>query len=192
MEQIRSFIAIELTQEVKQALAGLQSKLKAASNPQVRWVDSGSIHLTLKFLGDIDSSSTGKIAETLAEATGGTRPFNIAVSGLGVFPNAMRVQVVWVGLTGELDKLNQLQKRIEDGLVPLGFKAEGRTFTPHLTIARVRDFTSPDARKQLGQLIAKTVFDVKYTIKVNAVHLIKSQLTREGPIYTKISTIELK
>lgn len=192
MEQIRSFIAIELPQEVRQALAGLQAKLKAAGNAPVRWVDPGSIHLTLKFLGDIDSGITGGITAALAEAACGTHSFSVEVSGLGVFPNPGRVQVVWVGLTGELDKLNQLQKRIEAGLVPLGFKVEGRAFTPHLTIARVRDYAGPDARQQLGQLIGKTGFDAKCMIKVNAVHLIKSQLTREGPIYTKISTIELK
>jgi RNA 2',3'-cyclic 3'-phosphodiesterase len=192
MEKIRSFIAIELPQEVRQALASLQAKLKSAGNIPVRWVDPGSIHLTLKFLGDIDSGSTNKIAETMAEASSVIHPFNIAVSGTGVFPNPARVQIVWVGLTGELERLNQLQKRIEDGLELLGFKAERRPFTPHLTIARVRDYASLDTRKQLGQLIIKTVFDAKCVITVNAVHLIKSQLTREGPIYTKISTIELK
>jgi 2'-5' RNA ligase len=114
------------------------------------------------------------------------------VSGLGVFPNPKRVQIIWVGLTGELDKLNRLQKRIEEELVPLGFPAEGRAFTPHLTLARVRDYAGPDARQKLGQLIEKTGFEAKSQISVNAVHLIKSQLTREGPIYTKISTIELK
>jgi len=192
MEQIRSFIAIELPGEIKQALTSLQEKLKAAGGAPVRWVDPANIHLTLKFLGDIDSGITGGITAALEAAASGTHPFSVAVSELGVFPNPSRVQVVWVGLSGDLDKLNQLQKRIEDGLVPLGFKAEGRAFTPHLTIARVRDYASPDARQQLGQLIGKTRIDAKYGIKVNAVQLMRSQLTREGPIYTRISTIELK
>ena len=192
MEQIRSFIAIELPGEVKQALTGLQEKLKTAGSAPVRWVDTDNIHLTLKFLGDIDSGITGGITAALEAAARGTHPFSVAVSELGVFPNPSRVQVVWVGLTGELDKLNQLQKRIEDGLIPLGFKAEGRAFTPHLTLARVRDYAGPDARQQLGQLIGKTRIDAKCIIKVNSVQLMRSQLTREGPIYTRISTIELK
>ena len=192
MEQIRSFIAIELPREVKQALVSLQEKLKAAGGAPVKWVDPGSIHLTLKFLGDIDSGITGGITAALEEAARGTHPFSVEVSGLGVFPNPRRVQVVWVGLTGELDKLNQLQKRIEAALVPLDFKVEGRAFTPHLTLARVRDYAGPDARQKLGQLIEKAGFDAKTVIKVNAVQLMRSQLTREGPIYTKISTIELK
>jgi len=192
MEQIRSFIAIELPREIKLAIASLQDKLKASGGAPVRWVDPGNIHLTLKFLGDIDTGITGRIAAALEEAARGTHPFKVEVSGLGVFPNPRRVQVVWVGLTGELEKLGQLQKRIEDGLVPLGFPAEGRAFTPHLTLARVRDYAGPDERQKLGQLIEKTEFDAKYAIKVNTVQLMRSQLTREGPVYTRISTIELK
>ena len=192
MEQIRSFIAIELPREIKLAIASLQDKLKASGGAPVRWVDPGNIHLALKFLGDIDTGITGRIAVALEEAARGTHPFKVEVSGLGVFPNPRRVQVVWVGLTGELEKLGQLQKRIEDGLVPLGFPAEGRAFTPHLTLARVRDYAGPDERQKLGQLIEKTEFDAKYAIKVNTVQLMRSQLTREGPVYTRISTIELK
>ena len=192
MEQIRSFIAIELPREIKLAIASLQDKLKASGGAPVRWVDPDNIHLTLKFLGDIDTGITGRIAAALEEAARGTHPFKVEVSGLGVFPNPRRVQVIWVGLTGELEKLGQLQKRIEDGLVPLGFPAEGRAFTPHLTLARVRDYAGPDERQKLGQLIEKTEFDAKYAIKVNTVQLMRSQLTREGPVYTRISTIELK
>ena len=138
MEKIRSFIAIELSPEIRQSLARLQEKLKAAGNPPVRWVDPANIHLTLKFLGDIDSGITGRITAALEAAARDTHPCSIEVSGLGVFPNPRRVQVVWVGLTGEMEKLNRLQKSIEDGLMPLGFPPEGRAFSPHLTLARVK------------------------------------------------------
>jgi 2'-5' RNA ligase len=192
MEQIRSFIAIELPQELKLALARLQEKIKSAGNAPVKWVDPGNIHVTLKFLGDVSAEITGKITSALEEAVRGTRPFNIEVSGIGVFPNMRRVQIVWVGLAGELEKLGQLQQRIETGLIPLGFKAESRSFTPHLTLARVRDYAGPDERQKLGQLIAGMSFDTKYKIDVNAIHLMRSQLTREGPIYSRISTVALK
>ena len=85
-------------------------------------------------------------------------PFNIEASGLGVFPNMKRIQIIWVGLSGELEKLGQLQKRIEESLKPLGFPAEARPFTPHLTLARVRDYARPDERQKLGQLISATEF----------------------------------
>jgi 2'-5' RNA ligase len=192
MEQIRSFIAIELPGELKQALARIQDKLKAASRTPVKWVDPGNVHLTLKFLGDIDTGITGSITLALEEAAQGMHPFGIEVSGLGVFPDTKRVQVIWIGLSGELEKLGSLQKRIEERLVPLGFPKEKRPFTPHLTIARVRDYARTDDRLKLGQLIASTNFMEHYKININAIQLMRSQLTREGPIYTKISTTTLK
>jgi len=192
MEKIRSFIAIELPRELKLALFQLQEDLKSASSVPVKWVDPGNIHLTLKFLGDISPEITGRITSALEDAARGTPPFDIEVSGLGVFPNNKRVQIIWVGLAGELVKLGQLQKRIEEMLTPLGFPSEARPFSPHLTLARVRDYARPDDRFALGELIAGTRFEQKYKINVNAVLLIKSQLTREGPIYSRISAIALK
>lgn len=192
MEKIRSFIAIELPQELKLALSQLQEKLKSAGRVPVRWVDPGNIHLTLKFLGDIDPDSIGPITSAIENAVKGIPPFDIEVGGLGVFPSMKRVQIVWVGLAGELVKLGQLQKRIEEMLSPLGFPPEARPFTPHLTIARVRDYARPDDRLALGELVAGTGFEQKYKINVNSIFLIKSQLTREGPIYSRISTVTLK
>jgi 2'-5' RNA ligase len=192
MEKIRSFIAIELPGELKQALTELQQKFKSAGSLLVKWVDPENIHLTLKFLGDIDVDSPEKIMKALEEAANGITSFNIEVRGLGVFPNINRIQIIWVGLHGELEKLGQLQKRIETSLKPLGFPPENRPFTPHLTLARVRDYARPDERQKLGQTISATNFEGKYTIKVTAVNLMRSQLTREGPIYSKLGTITLK
>jgi len=192
MEKIRSFIAIELPGELKLALARLHDRLKSGSRAPVKWVDTGSIHLTLKFLGNIDPGTVDKITAVLEEAAHSTHPFNIEVSGLGVFPNVRRVRVVWVGLTGEVEKLGQLQQRIETGLIPLGFAAESRPFTPHLTLGRVRDYVTPDEQQDLGQLVTGTAFEEKYQMSINAVHLMKSQLTREGPIYSKITTVALR
>jgi 2'-5' RNA ligase len=192
MEKIRSFIAIELPGELKQALTELQRKFKSAGSLPVKWVDPGNIHLTLKFLGDIDAADTSKIITALEEAVRGLPPFNLEVRGLGVFPNMSRIQIIWVGLYGDLGKLSQLQKRIETSLKPLGFPPEARPFSPHLTLARVRDFAHPDERQKLGKLISAASFEEKYAINVNAINLMKSQLTREGPIYSKLGAVTLK
>jgi 2'-5' RNA ligase len=192
MEKIRSFIAIELPGEIKQALTELQRKFKSAGGLSVKWVDPGNIHLTLKFLGDIDAADTSKIITALEEAVGGIPPFNLEVRGLGVFPNMSRIQVIWVGLYGDLEKLSQLQKRIETSLKPLGFPSEARPFSPHLTLARVRDFARPDERQKLGKLISAASFEEKYAINVMSVNLMKSQLTREGSIYSKLGAVTLK
>ncbi|MFH0769241.1 MAG: RNA 2',3'-cyclic phosphodiesterase, partial [Chloroflexota bacterium] len=192
MEQIRSFIAIELPDELKLELNRLKAQLKSAGQSWVKWVDPNSIHLTLKFLGNIAIEKSGEITKAIEEATQGTPPFQLEVKELGVFPNLKRVQVVWVGLDGEVDKLSQLQQRIESSLLPLGFTPESRPFTAHLTLARLRDQASLEERQRIGQLIAETRLGINYTIKVDAISLMRSQLTRGGAIYSRVSLVRLK
>ena len=192
MEQIRSFIAIELPDELKLELIQLEARLKLDKQPWVKWVNPYSIHLTLKFLGNIAIDRTGEITRAIEEAVQGISPFHLEVKELGVFPNLRRVQVAWVGISGDVDKLSQLQKRIETTLTPLGFAPESRAFTPHLTLARLRDQASLDERQRFGQLIANAKFEAAYTIEVDAISLMRSQLTREGAIYSRISLVELK
>jgi 2'-5' RNA ligase len=192
MEQVRSFIAIELPNELKLELTRLETRLKSAKQPWVKWVNPEGIHLTLKFLGNIAADMTGEITRAMEEAVPGISPLHLEVRELGVFPHLRRVQVAWVGISGEVDKLIQLQKRIETALTPLGFAPESRPFTPHLTLARLRDQASPDERQRFGQFIASTKFDVSYAIEVDAISLMRSQLTREGAIYSRISSVELR
>ena len=192
MEQIRSFIAIELPDELKLGLTQLEAQLKLGNQPWVKWVDPYSIHLTLKFLGSIAVDRISEITKAMDEAVQGIPPFHLEVKDLGVFPNLRRVQVAWVGISGEVDKLSQLQQHIESNLAPLGFAPESRPFTPHLTLARLRNQASPDERQRFGQLIASTRFEAAYTIKVDTINLMRSQLTREGAIYSRISAVELK
>jgi 2'-5' RNA ligase len=192
MEQVRCFIAIELPQEVRAGLSRLQAGLKSASLPPLKWVDPYGIHLTLKFLGNVNVELTTPITEAIANAAEGVSPFPLEIKELGVFPNLRRVQVAWVGVSGDLNKLLQLQKRIESNLARLGLAPEARAFTPHLTLARVREQASPDERQRFGQLIASTKFEAGYTFLVEAINLMRSQLTREGAIYSQISSVKLK
>ena len=192
MEQVRSFVAIELPDELRLALTRLQDQLKSEKPTCVKWVDPGGIHLMLKFLGSIGTGMVGKVTTALEEAVRGISPFHLEAKGLGAFPSLRRVQVVWVGVTGEVDRLSQLQQRLESNLAPLGFVPESRPFTPHLTLARLRDGATPDERQSLGQLITTTAFDTAYSIDVNSVHLMRSQLTRQGAIYSRIASFELK
>jgi len=191
MEQVRSFIAIELPDELKLGLAQLEAQLKMSKQPWVKWVDPYSIHLTLKFLGSIAADRISEITRAMEEAIQGISPFHLEVKDLGVFPNLRRVQVAWVGISGEVDKLSQLQQHLESNLARLGFAPESRPFTPHLTLARLRNQASLDERQSFGQLIATTRFEAAYTIKVDAISLIRSQLTREGAIYSRISSVRL-
>jgi 2'-5' RNA ligase len=192
MEQVRSFIAIELPDELKLALSQLVAQLKSGEPSRVKWVNPYGIHLTLKFLGNVAVNMLGDITGAMEKAAQGIAPFHLEVKELGVFPNLRRAQVAWVGISGEVDKLSQLQQRIESNLAPLGFAPESRPFVPHLTLARLRDQASLADRQRFGQLIASTGFKAVHRIKVDAISLMRSQLTREGAIYSQISSVRLE
>ena len=190
MEQIRAFIAIELPEELKSKLAALRNRLSQDAPPGVKWVNPNGIHLTLKFLGNIPLDTTGTITEAIRLSAEGTPPFILSTKEPGTFPNPKRAQVAWVGLSGDLDTLRALQKRLENNLVPLGFPPESRPFTPHLTLARLNNRTSPAERQIFGERVISTVFD-PVSIKINAINLMKSQLSRTGAVYSRISSVRL-
>ncbi len=192
MEQVRSFIAIELPDELKLELSQLEAQLKLGGPSGVKWVDPQGIHLTLKFLGNVAVNMLGNITGAMEAAAQGIPPFRLEVKELGFFPNLRRVQVAWVGISGEVDKIGKIQKRIESNLAPLGFAPESRSFTPHLTLARLRNQASPDERQKFGQLIAGIKFRAAHPIEVNAISLMRSQLTGKGAIYSPISSVGLK
>jgi 2'-5' RNA ligase len=191
MEKIRSFIAIELPRDLKVAISRLQEQLKTGSTAPVKWVNPENTHLTLKFLGDIDTVVVDDIKKALGEAARGIPAIRLGAEGLGAFPNNNRVQIVWVGLTGELDKLQKLQQRIDKELQPLGFAPERRAFSPHLTIARIRDRATSNDRQDMGRLVENTSYKSDLDFSVKSVDLMKSQLTREGPIYSKLGSANL-
>ena len=192
MEQVRSFIAIELPDELKIGLSQLQSRLRRGNQPWLKWVDPYSIHLTLKFLGNIAVDRIGEITKAMEDSSQGITPFHLEVKELGVFPDSRRVQVAWVGIKGEVDKLGQLQQLIESNLARLGFAPEQRPFTPHLTLARLRSQALPNERQTFGQLIAGTKFEPAYSFQVETISLMRSQLTRAGAIYSRISSVKFK
>ena len=191
-EQIRSFIAIELPDGVKSALTELQAGLQKEKQPAVKWVDPHGIHLTLKFLGSIAGNRIGDISSAVEEAAQDFSPLSLEIKGLGVFPNSKRVRVVWVGVEGDIPRLKQLQQRIESNLLPLGFAREARPFTPHLTLASVRESASPAEQQHFGQLIAGASFETARHFSAGSISLMSSQLTPGGAIYRQIAGISLK
>jgi RNA 2',3'-cyclic 3'-phosphodiesterase len=190
-EQIRSFIAIELSEEAKEGLARLRKELERDEHKFVKWVDPGGIHLTLKFLGNIPSKRVAEITEAIEEAAQGISPFHLEISGLGAFPSLRQARVFWVGIGGEVDKLSRLQQNIDSALAALGFAKEERSFVPHLTLARIREGASPLERRNFGELVGSTTFEDKYHVKVEAIRLMRSQLMPAGAIYTCLSAVGL-
>ena len=191
-EEIRSFIAIELPEEAKRGLAKLRSDLERTEHSFVKWVEPGAIHLTLKFLGNIPFKQVAEVTKAMKEAAQGISPFQLEISGLGAFPNLKQPRVLWVGIGGEVNELSRLQQNIDSALAHLGFTREERSFTPHLTLARIRQGASPGERKSFGELVVSTRFENKYRIAVTAINLMRSQLTPAGAIYTCLALVELK
>ena len=192
MGQVRAFIAIELPDEVKGELGRIQSKLKTPGQDYVRWVDPAGIHLTLKFLGDTPQDKIKYITDAMTHSVQGIQPFGLSIQGLGVFPDPKRTQVAWVGLVGELDTLSVLYKQLEASLEKLGFAAEKRRFSPHLTLARMRNLALPAQRQAFGKLVSETGFESDKAIKVTAISLIRSQLTQKGAVYSRLNSVAFK
>jgi len=192
MEQIRAFIAIELSDAVKDSLSSIRHMLRSAEHPYVKWVAPEGIHLTLKFLGNIAQDRVPQITEAIAQAAQDVAPFQIQIGRLGAFPNMGRPQVIWVAIEGEVEGLIALQRGIDQALIPLGFAPESRSFTPHLTLGRLRERASPAERKRIGERMIATEFEGGSAMEVSEISLMRSKLTPQGAIYSRIASVELK
>jgi len=186
---MRIFIAIEIPNNIKTALTEAQLGLKGAGAVDASWPHSEGIHLTLKFLGEISESKVPDIMSGLLHAVGGIGPFRLEVRGIGTFPNPQNARVVWVGLSGDVEKLAHLRSTVENALNSIGFKRDDRAFTPHLTLGRIKNIRSRD--RWLKTLAEAKDFHLP-GFDVASVSLIKSELKTTGAEYTEIGRIELK
>lgn len=192
---IRTFIAVELGPTLKHAIAGVQNTLKVELNrlaPGVRmqWVRTDSIHLTLKFLGDIEESQVGRILQALEHAGRDHAPFSVHAKGFGVFPNLRGPRVLWMGLSGDTDRLIRLAGSINAALTTLGFPVEQKPYTPHLTLARIKE-QSRSIGKALADSGVMRESACRGTLPVQAVALMKSEHAPSGSIYSRLGLIKL-
>jgi 2'-5' RNA ligase len=193
MEQVRTFIAIELDEKIKAGLTDLQGQLKAkVPQGSVRWVGPEGIHLTLQFLGNVPANRIEQIERAIAQACAGFPSFSFSVGGLGCFPDARRPRVVWVGVQEEAGTLKRLQKAVEDGMEKLGFAPEGRGFQAHLTLGRTQRRASSGDVRRLGQVVEETNIGELGRMEARAVSLIKSDLRPTGAVYTRLAEVKLE
>ena len=183
---MRSFIAIELSETVKSTLAELQQEFKKCG-ADVRWVNPDNVHLTLKFLGNIEEKSAEETLKLMEKTCSRYNPFNIELKGLGTFPNSKSPRVLWVGISGN-SVLAELQRDIEDGMASLGFASENRKFTPHLTLGRFRSLKGKECLLEAIKLFEKNSFGL---INVKSIFLMRSDLSPAGARYTKIGEVPL-
>ena len=191
-EQLRLFIALELPQDVLDALDAVQERLRRQLPPRiVRWPRPEGIHLTLKFLGETPATQREAIAGALRQAANGHAPIALMADGLGCFPNPARPRVVWAGLRGDLAPLAALQASVETALAPLGFKREKRAFKPHLTLGRVRREASTSEARRLGDLVKRTAPGQIASWTAKSLSLMRSELRSDGARYTCLAAVAL-
>jgi 2'-5' RNA ligase len=188
--EIRTFIAIELPPEIKADLHTLIDGFKKPGQP-LKWVNPENIHLTIKFLGNVKQGRVQEITGALQKAVNGLSGFTLKMSDLGFFPNARRPRVFWVGVGGDIKSLILLQGRVDDNIEKLGFEREKRPFSPHLTLARVNDSGLSGRLGEFVQSAGKTSYTGKVPIEVKSICLMRSELSRIGAVYTRLSEIAL-
>ena len=193
MDQIRSFVAIELEEDIKRALDELQQALRGKGvEDQVRWVKPDGMHLTLKFLGNVPADRINELTLSLTRGSHRARQFRIGFRGLGCFPSLSRPNVIWVGVEGETEELVALQEGIEEHLSLLGFPPEKRGYAPHLTLGRVRRDVAASQRRRLGSLIEGLAVGPLGEMSVREISLIRSDLSPSGARYSRLALVQLE
>jgi RNA 2',3'-cyclic 3'-phosphodiesterase len=194
---IRAFVAVLLSESLLKNLTTLQSELQrrmAYELPRdvgISWVRSHSLHVTMKFLGDIDERLVGPLEETIGHALAVHRALDVPINRLGGFPNIQQPRILWAGPTDQWEKgeggaqLGSLHRAIDDACASLNLARDTRSLTAHLTLARVRA-----GARFVGQLLAKSgVIDQALALgsmAVDRIALMKSDLKPTGSVYTKL------
>ncbi len=179
---LRTFVAVPIPDAVAVFLHQIQARLQS-SEMNIRWVATKNIHLTLKFLGEIVPSRVAAIADQMDAVAEAVSAFSLVARGVGVFPNPRNARVLWVGLTGDLDRLIAIQAALESGLERIGFIRESRDFRAHLTIGRARQRIDAPT---IGAWLEPLKDAASDSFQVDRLTLYQSMLTPGGAEYTQL------
>ncbi len=184
---MRAFVAIEVPEEARATVEALIERLRVVGRG-VTWVRMDHMHLTLRFLGEIDHAACAQFAADLAARLQGRGAIELRVTGVGAFPSLRRPSVLWVGAKEETGLLDVIQREAELAAQAAGIAPESKRFHPHLTLGRVKD---PEAGRRAGALLeAEPPFDAG-AFCVEQVVLFESTLTPRGPIYRRVQEFSL-
>jgi 2'-5' RNA ligase len=185
--KIRTFVAIELPENIRFDIRKLQHAF-TSFRFEIRWVKPLNMHLTIKFLGDVDPVDLDTIGKVLSDIAGKFPSFDLIPRGLGVFPSLKRPRNLWIGIAGQTDVLGSIQQSVNSGLNEIGFTTEKRPFRGHLTFGRIKSRIDQD--RLLEAFHAQQKF-VSKSFTVENLVMFKSELTPDGPIYTKLYEMPL-
>lgn len=187
---MRTFIAIELPEPIKNSLAKLINKLKDTGS-DVKWVAPENIHLTLKFLGERDDKKVDRISEILDEVAKVHKAFPIQISALGAFPNLNSPRVIWVGIDQGDTETKNIFKDLEDLICKVGIPKEDRSFSSHITIGRTRSTRGLAKLTQELTSLNESIGKENLNFTAGSITLFKSTLTPKGPIYDVLKAANL-
>lgn len=185
---LRVFVAIEIPPRELARIGDFAGHLRSFG-ARVAWVPAANVHVTLAFLGDIECDRVGSVTTAVTAACDTVRPFELYTHGTGSFPASSRAKVLWAGVAGDVDVLQELQRRIADGLRTEGFTLDDKPFRPHLTIGRVKDGRGPEFASVLRELGNATLNGKPFA--VDSVTVIRSELLPSGARYTPLARIGL-
>lgn len=188
MTRIRAFVALPLPEEARARLGGLRRAADPAA--PVRWVAPDAMHLTLKFLGEIEPERADAVKAALGKLGWDRGAFEFTLAGIGGFPSLARPRVLWAGVTDGAAAVAALAERVEAALEPLGFPREDRRFTPHLTIGRVKDAGGGGPRGW-GERFGAAARLAPSVVRAEAVVLYQSRLSSSGARYAPLLRIAL-
>jgi 2'-5' RNA ligase len=192
MSLLRTFIAVEIPPQVQKKIGQATEPLrKSIGASLVRWVPVQNIHLTLKFLGDVSPASVDILSQMLRAEADSCPAFDMEISGLASFPSLRRPRVLFIGIQAPAE-LEALYHSIDSACARLGYESEGRDFSPHLTLGRVKQDASALDQQRIRRVLEETKIDSLGTARVNSVHLYKSDLKPTGSAYTQIYSAPLK
>lgn len=190
-DTVRLFIACEVPDDVKANIGTLITNLKARSGTDVRWIKAEGVHVTLKFLGETTVKKLPAIKLAIQEAVVGHSPFELEFSNIGIFGGREGLRIMWVGIAGDVLRLEALVRATNAALSVVGFEPERRPFRPHLTLGRVKDEIATRRRAEIEVAVGK--MDVPPTAwRTAQVSLMRSRLTTQGAFYDVLATFPLR
>jgi len=181
---MRTFIALEISGRTQEALRCAQKAMGRLAG--VRWAEASDIHLTLKFIGEIEDSKIPAVFDVMRSVAGTSGPIEFAVRGLGWFPPGRKPRVIWAGVEGNTAALAEIARRLNEGLAQLGVPPETRSFKPHLTLARARGTIDADAIQEAIDRVRKPEFGREFAEELV---LFMSTLRPTGAEYTRMGAI---
>jgi 2'-5' RNA ligase len=188
MARLRTFIALDLGKPIRDRLVTLQESLARAA-PDVKWVETENLHVTLLFLGEVDERDVLEVCRAVTDCCANLPPFTLSVEGVGCFGNPRRPRTIWIGVSEGAVEIKALHAALEKVLLDLGcYRREERQFTPHITLGRVRQ---EGAGADLAPALAKKADWNAGSVAIREVLVMSSELTPKGPIYSVLSRVPL-